>query len=105
MPVGEGNETTEKTKPITVTLLWPAILLLPEPVCTKEVKSHNKNMKVLMQSNCNGLQIRFKGPLWGFIQSYDPRKSSSLKQCKGKYIEILAGFIFLFLRRFIYTLP
>lgn len=104
MPVGEGNETTEKNKPITVTLLWPAILL-PEPVCTKEVKSCNKNMKTLIQSNCNGLQIRFKGPLWGLIQSYDPRKSSSLKQCKGKYIEILAGFVFLFLRRFIHTLP
>lgn len=40
-------------------------------------------MKNLIQSNCNGLQIRFKGPLWGLIQSYDPRKSSSLKQWKA----------------------
>lgn len=52
-------------------------------------------MKILIQSHCNGLQMRFKGFLWGLIQSYLPRKSSSLKTPR-KYIETLVGLHFVF---------
>lgn len=62
-------------------------------------------MKILIQSNCNGLQIRFKGALWGLIQSHDPRVQAwNNAKLQGKYVETLVGFVFLFLRRFIYTL-
>lgn len=50
--------------------------------------------------------MRFKGPLWGLIQSYDPRRVQAWKNAKlqGKYVETPVVFVFLFLRRFIYTL-
>lgn len=57
--LGEGNKTTEKTNP-SVTPSQAAIPHLAETICTKEVKSCNKNMKILIQSHCNGLQMRFK---------------------------------------------
>lgn len=93
----------KKINPSQLTLLWPAIFPLPQPVCIKEVKPCNKNMKLLIQSNCNEPKNRFKGALRGLIQSYNPRKSSSLKNAKvqGKYIDVLVGFAFL---RFIYAL-